>query len=40
MIVDSQFHTPEERDGMIAAGMEVGLQDSYTALDELLARTA
>ncbi len=34
----SQFHTPEERDGMLASGMEVGLNASYAALDDLLAR--
>jgi uncharacterized protein YndB with AHSA1/START domain len=34
----SLFHTPEERDGMLAGGMEIGLNESYEALDELLAR--
>ena len=34
----SLFHTPEERDGMLAGGMEIGLSESYEALDELLAR--
>jgi uncharacterized protein YndB with AHSA1/START domain len=34
----STFFFPEERDGMIEAGMESGLQDSYERLDELLAR--
>jgi uncharacterized protein YndB with AHSA1/START domain len=34
----SQFHTPEERDGMLASGMEGGLNDTYARLDELLAR--
>jgi uncharacterized protein YndB with AHSA1/START domain len=33
----SQFHTPEERDGMLNAGMEGGLNESYQALDRLLA---
>ena len=35
----SLFHTPEERDGMLAAGMERGLTESYERLDELLAAT-
>jgi uncharacterized protein YndB with AHSA1/START domain len=33
----SLFHTTEERDGMMAAGMEQGLNESYAALDRLLA---
>jgi len=33
----SLFHTTEERDGMIASGMEGGLNESYERLDELLA---
>jgi uncharacterized protein YndB with AHSA1/START domain len=32
----SLFHTTEERDGMIASGMETGLSESYERLDELL----
>jgi uncharacterized protein YndB with AHSA1/START domain len=32
----SLFHTPEERDGMLAAGMERGLNETYSRLDELL----
>jgi uncharacterized protein YndB with AHSA1/START domain len=36
----SQFHTPEERDGMVASGMEGGLQETYARLDEVLARVA
>ena len=31
------FHTTEERDGMMSAGMEQGLNQSYAALDKLLA---
>lgn len=31
------FHTPEERDGMLNSGMEQGLNESYAALDRLLA---
>ncbi len=34
----SYFHTPEERDGMLASGMEGGLNETYERLDELLAR--
>jgi uncharacterized protein YndB with AHSA1/START domain len=34
----SLFHTPEERDGMLASGMEGGLNETYARLDELLAR--
>jgi uncharacterized protein YndB with AHSA1/START domain len=33
------FHTTEERDGMIASGMEGGMQETYQRLDELLARS-
>ena len=36
----SLFHTTEERDGMLEAGMERGLNESYARLDELLARLA
>jgi uncharacterized protein YndB with AHSA1/START domain len=36
----SLFHTAEERDGMLASGMESGVNDSYARLDELLARLA
>lgn len=32
------FFTTEERDGMLEAGMEQGMNQSYAALDELLAR--
>jgi uncharacterized protein YndB with AHSA1/START domain len=34
----SLFHTTEERDGMLQAGMEQGLNESYAALDRLLAK--
>ena len=34
----SIFHTAEERDGMLASGMEGGLNETYARLDELLAR--
>lgn len=36
----SQFHTPEERDGMLASGMEGGLNETYDRLDEVLERLA
>jgi len=38
LIVDDLFHTGEERDGMLASGMETGMNESYAALDALLAR--
>ena len=34
----SLFHTTKERDGMLDSGMEQGLNQSYAALDRLLAR--
>ena len=37
VVTNSLFHTKEERDGMMAAGMEGGLNESYAALDRLLA---
>jgi uncharacterized protein YndB with AHSA1/START domain len=33
----SLFYATEERDGMLASGMEEGLNQSYAALDRLLA---
>lgn len=33
----SLFHTVEERDGMLRSGMTEGLNQSYAALDKLLA---
>ncbi|MDB4916923.1 MAG: hypothetical protein JWM95_4567 [Gemmatimonadetes bacterium] len=33
------FHTTEERDGMFNAGMSGGMDESYSALDRLLAGT-
>jgi uncharacterized protein YndB with AHSA1/START domain len=33
----SLFHTPEERDGMLQSGMERGLNETYSRLDEVLA---
>ena len=40
VVTTSLFHTSEERDGMLAAGMEQGLGESYAALDRLLAKLA
>jgi uncharacterized protein YndB with AHSA1/START domain len=34
------FHTPEERDGMLASGMEDGMSDAHDQLEELLAKGA
>ena len=34
----SLFHTPEERDGMLASGMERGLTETHDRLAELLAQ--
>lgn len=36
IVTTSQFHTAEERDGMLSSGMEGGLSQSYAALDRLL----
>jgi uncharacterized protein YndB with AHSA1/START domain len=33
----SQFYSTDERDGMLASGMEEGLNQSYAALDRVLA---
>ncbi|MGH7562402.1 MAG: SRPBCC family protein [Gemmatimonadales bacterium] len=38
VVSHSLFHTTEERDGMLQAGMEGGLNESYAALDRLLAK--
>jgi uncharacterized protein YndB with AHSA1/START domain len=37
VVTVSLFHTTEERDGMLSAGMETGLAESYAALDRVLA---
>ncbi|HLH13393.1 MAG TPA: SRPBCC family protein [Solirubrobacteraceae bacterium] len=37
LTITSLFHTTDERDGMLAAGMEGGLRESHDRLDELLA---
>jgi uncharacterized protein YndB with AHSA1/START domain len=36
----SLFHTTEERDGMLNSGMQQGMEESYAALDRLLAKLA
>ena len=33
----SLFHTTMERDGMLGSGMEGGVNESYAALDQMLA---
>ena len=37
IVTSSIFHTTEERDGMLHSGMEQGLNQSYAALDRVLA---
>ena len=37
LVVNSQFHSTEERDGMLESGMEGGMNQSYAALDKVLA---
>ena len=37
IINTSLFHTTEDRDGMMQSGMEGGLNESYAALDKVLA---
>jgi uncharacterized protein YndB with AHSA1/START domain len=36
----SLFHTTAERDGMLASGMEKGMNETHARLDEVLARRA
>jgi hypothetical protein len=31
------FHTTEERDGMLSSGIELGFNQSYAALEKVLA---
>lgn len=38
LTIVSLFHTQDERDGMLASGMERGMNESHQRLDELLAR--
>jgi uncharacterized protein YndB with AHSA1/START domain len=37
IVTVSLFHTAEERNGMLQSGMEQGLNESYAALDKVLA---
>lgn len=37
LVARSLFHTTEERDGMLESGMEQGMNQSYAALDRVLA---
>jgi uncharacterized protein YndB with AHSA1/START domain len=37
LVIDLLFMTGEDRDGMIASGMETGMNESYRALDRVLA---
>jgi len=39
LVNTSLFMTAEDRDGMLQSGMEGGLNESYAALDRLLAKT-
>ena len=38
LVTISQFHTNEERDGFLHSGMEGGMNESYAALDRVLAK--
>lgn len=38
LVSTSLFHTTEERDGMLHSGMEGGMNESFAALDRLLAK--
>jgi uncharacterized protein YndB with AHSA1/START domain len=38
LVATSLFHTAEERDGMLKSGMEEGMNQSYAALDRVLAQ--
>jgi uncharacterized protein YndB with AHSA1/START domain len=38
VVTTMMFYTPEERDGMVKSGMETGMNQSYAALDAMLAR--
>jgi uncharacterized protein YndB with AHSA1/START domain len=40
VVIDSQFFTAAERDGMLQSGIEGGMNESYAALDALLAKAA
>jgi uncharacterized protein YndB with AHSA1/START domain len=36
VVSTSTFHFPEERDGMLSSGMEIGMGETYDRLEELL----
>ena len=36
LVANSVFRSVEDRDGMVQAGMEEGVQDGYDKLDEIL----
>jgi uncharacterized protein YndB with AHSA1/START domain len=38
LVATTLFHTTEERDGMLASGMEKGMNETFERLDALLAR--
>jgi len=38
IVATLMLYTPEERDGMVKSGMETGMNQSYVALDAVLAR--
>ncbi len=40
VVTDVIFHTTQEKDGMVQSGMEQGLNESYAALDRILAKAA
>jgi uncharacterized protein YndB with AHSA1/START domain len=40
VVTVSRFDSQQDRDGMLASGMEGGLNETYERLDELLARLA
>ncbi len=40
VVIDVLFMTGEDRDGMVESGMEQGMNESYAALDRLLAGAA
>jgi len=40
LVNTSLFHTAEERDGFLQSGMEGGMNESYEALDRVLAKMA
>ena len=37
LVIEASFHTKEDADGMLSSGMEEGMNESYEALDRVLA---